>query len=119
MACSATQAATVTEFDRTENKTKRYLSGPLHLLTVEDAVRLPVENNALGAQTTIEYSLSDRRTAKNKLDGMGNPRVVRYTLLGGGHNSVKINNEGADLNRTIWDFVSQYELNRLRERQSP
>ena len=101
MDCSATQAATVTVFDGSEDKTQMYESDPNHLRTVEDAVGASVENNIIRSAPTIECSLSHRMTAKNKIARMWNPTVVRYTLLGSGHNSVKINNANAELKLTI------------------
>jgi polyhydroxybutyrate depolymerase len=48
-------------------------------------------------------------------DGSGGVSVEHYKVIGGRHKWLDINIEGANISRIIWEFVSKYDINGLRE----
>jgi len=86
----------------------------------------------LSIETVLDYWISYNKTSIKPLksryndrgtiikhyayaDGDGGTSVEHYKIIEGGHNWPDINYRGSDTSRLIWDFVSKYDMNGIRQ----
>ena len=75
-------------------------------VSFNNASATPIVNSMDDSGTTIEhYSYAD---------GDNNTSVEHYRVINGGHVWFEISYDGSDTSRLIWDFVSRYDINGLR-----
>ena len=114
--CRPTHPTAVVIFNGTQDFERPYEGYPGFMIPVEEAVNYWTSHNEITAPPAMDSFMSGRVTVERVVfsGGVGDTSVVRYKFIGGGHDWLALDNDGSDLNRTIWNFVSQYDLNGRR-----
>ena len=114
--CTPTHPTAVAIFNGTQDFERPYEGYPGFMISVEDAVTFWTTHNGITDPPTMDTFMSGQINVERNAyrGGESGASVVRYKFVGGYHDWFELDNDGADLGRTIWDFVSQYDLNGLR-----
>ncbi|MBV70351.1 MAG: hypothetical protein CMH52_03295 [Myxococcales bacterium] len=114
--CMPTHPTPVVIFNGTQDFERPYDGYPGFMISVEEAVNHWTSHNGITDAPVMDTLMTQGLTIERNTysGGQAGTSVVRYKFINGGHVWFDLDNDGADLNRTIWDFVSQYDLNGLR-----
>ena len=87
------------------------------LLSIESVLDYWISYNNTST-TPLKNRYNDRGTIIKHyayIDGNGGSSVEHYKVIGGGHKWPDIKYKGDNTSRLIWDFVSRYDINGLRQ----
>ena len=115
--CNAVHPTSVAVFNGTEDFIRPYDGYPGYFMPVEDAVGYWTGHNELTSPATFDSFSTDGLTVERSVysDGTNGASVSLFKVIGGGHVWFDLELDGAQLNRLIWDFVSQFDTNGLRQ----
>jgi hypothetical protein len=86
-------------------------------MPVEDAVGYWTSHNELTASAAFDSFSTNGLTVERSvyLDETNGASVALFKVIGGDHVWFDFQIDGVQFNRLIWDFVSQFDTNGLRE----
>ena len=115
--CEPRHPVSIAIFNGTEDSVRPYDGYPEILLPVDDAVSYwRMRGNIMEPPVMSRFDMG-RLTVERSLHsgGESGAAVALYKVIGGGHVWFDLDIEGADLNGLIWSFVSQYDIDGLRQ----
>jgi polyhydroxybutyrate depolymerase len=115
--CNAVHPTSVAVFNGTEDSIRPYNGYPGYFMPVEDAVRYWTGHNELTSPATLDSFSTNGLTVERRAysGGTNGASVSLFKVIGGGHVWFDLELDGAQLNRLIWDFVSQFDTSGLRQ----
>jgi polyhydroxybutyrate depolymerase len=114
--CSPSHPTAIINIHGTSDSTVPY-DGGTGLMSVDKVLEYWIEVNQTSLTPTIRTQNNYGTTIEHHsfTDGNENTAVEHYKIIDGDHVWFDINYEGSDTGRLIWDFVSRYDINGLRE----
>ena len=115
--CTASHPTAMIIFNGTGDSERPYEGWEGWMLGVSDILDFWKAHNQtvpIPQTTTLEDS---ENTIKRYIfeGGTNGVSLLHYKILGGGHDWFGNDFDGANINRLIWDFLSQYDINGLRQ----
>ena len=115
--CNPTRPVPVISLNGTADGVVPYEGGTIGFQAIPDVLNYWVNHNNITQEPTTN-SVDDNGTTIERTyysGGDSGVSVDHYKVIGGDHVWFDLNYEGSNTNELVWDFVSQYDLNGLRE----
>jgi polyhydroxybutyrate depolymerase len=115
--CNPGHPTSVAVFNGTQDFIRPYDGFPGYLLSVEDAVGYWTGHNELANAPVLDTFSTNGLTVERSVysGGTNGASVGLFKVIGGDHVWFDFQIDGVPFNRLIWDFVSQFDTNGLRQ----
>lgn len=115
--CNPTRPVPIISLNGTSDSVVPYEGGAAGYQAIPDVVDYWVNHNNIATEPTTNSVDNSGTTIERTYyeDGDNGVSVDHYKVFNGEHVWFDLNYEGSDTNQLIWNFLSQYDLNGLRE----